>query len=122
VHGWYAEGAEGAGGEGAAGDEMLLGPSVLHLHLPSREAFREKYLTVARAPGASGERAFPPSPLEERAVGAIREALRGGGGEDAAAARLDALYDELLRFEGWQVELLEEAGLVVYLQAKTGSS
>lgn len=107
VHGWLAE------GDGATDDEMLAGPSVLHLHLPSREAFRAKYRTVARAPDDAGDRTFPPSPLEECALGVIREAVRSGGGEAEVAARLDALYEEILCFDEEQVELLEEAGLLL---------
>lgn len=111
VHGWLAEGA------GERDDEMLAGPAILHLHLPTREAFRDKYRMVARGSREGGEggrpRAFPPSPLEELAVGAIREALRSGGGEAAIATRLDALYEETLRFGPEEVDLLEEAGLLL---------
>lgn len=129
VHGWSIEG--GAGGPGEEPCRVLLGPSILHFHLPTAGAFRDKYLTVAAAePG--GRRPFPPSPLEDRAAGLVRELRAAGVGEKELCRRLDALYREALCMPPEEVELLEEAGLVFeapavdrpspYLQAKTGSS
>ena len=57
-------------------------------------------------------RLFPPSPLEERAVGLIRELRAGGASEAELAARLDALYAEELCLGADEVELLDAAGLL----------
>jgi len=115
VHGWRLEAdAEPDGGT------LLAGPSILHLHQATARAFRDKYLAVAGAAGEEGgDRLFPPSPLEERAVGLIRRFQNaaasdaGESGQEALIAGLDALYDDALCFSVQEVEILEAAGLLV---------
>jgi len=110
VHGWRLEGSTVA-----TECPLVAGPSILHVHLPSPEAFRDKYLGVAVAGAVApsdGGRPFPPSPLEERTVGLIREAWDAGASEAELAARLDALYAEELCLGADAVELLDAAGLL----------
>jgi hypothetical protein len=101
VHGWYLTGAPQA-------EELVAGPSILHFHRPTPEAFRRKYQAVAAAPW-DGRQPFPPSPVEEAAVALLRSLT-----DPAAIDReLAALYRRLTTFTPAEVAVLEEAGLLL---------
>jgi hypothetical protein len=102
VHGWHLNG-------GPRREERVAGPSILHLHRPTPEAFRRKYLAVA-ATSWEGRPPFEPSPVEEAAVALLR-ALDGAGPE-VVDRELAALYRRLTTFTSTEVALLEEAGLL----------
>jgi hypothetical protein len=106
VHGWTV--AAGTPDERGC---LLAGPSILHLHFSSPEAFRLKYLSKAASPEPSGPRPFEPSPAERAALGLIHSLQRAGADQTTIVARLDQLYSELTGFSESEVELLEEAGL-----------
>jgi hypothetical protein len=105
VHGWHLD--EEDHPELCA---TLAGPSILHLHRPSPEEFRAKYLGIAAA-SSTGPRPFAPCPAEEAALALLRSL------DDADPAvverELDALYHRLTSFTGAELELLEEAGLII---------
>lgn len=106
VHGWRGPAAE-------AGEPLLAGPSILHYHLPTAQAFRSKYLLARGEEAAEApERPFPPSHLEREAGSLIRELRRSRAGAETVAARLDELYAETSVFSPAQIDLLDEAGLV----------
>jgi hypothetical protein len=113
VHAWEAEGAVGSAGQGVRSG-LLAGPAVLHVHLPTADSFRVKYLRIADGlEGPEGSRPFPPSPLEASACELIRS-LRTRGASTAEVDRLlDELYAASCVFETRQVELLELAGLLI---------
>lgn len=103
VHGWRV-----AGG----GEAIVTGPSILHYHLPTAEAFRAKYRAAAAQEEDREERPFPPSHLERAAAAVLRQARAAGRGFDEVDARLDRLYAESAVFSPREVELLEAAGLL----------
>jgi hypothetical protein len=105
VHGWHIAAAP-------AGEEspLLDGPSILHVHRPSPQEFRAKYLGIAAA-GAAGPRPFQPCPAEEAALALLRSAE--GSDPDAVGRDLDALYHRLTSFTAAELDLLEEAGLIL---------
>ncbi len=108
VHGWTVA--------ASPSDErscLLAGPSILHFHFASSGAFRHKYLHKAASPEPPGPRLFQPSPAETAALGLIHALQRAGADQATIAARLDELYDRLTRFAENEVELLEEAGLLL---------
>lgn len=107
VHGWHL-----APSRGAAARRFLAGPSVLHFHFSSAESFRAKYLAIAASPRPA-RGLFELSPSEEATVGLIRELERQGADAAALARRLDELYRRLTHFSEPDVELLEEAGLLL---------
>jgi len=92
---------------------LLAGPSILHFHFASSHAFRRKYLHRAASPEPPGPRPFQPSPAETAALGLVRSLRRSGADQATIAARLDELYGKLTRFAESEVELLEEAGLIL---------
>ncbi len=105
VHGWHL--GEAAAGEASA---LLAGPSILHVHRPSPEEFRAKYLGIAAA-GATGPRPFAPCPAEEAALALLRTF---DGSDPADIEReLDRLYHRLTSFTAAELDLLEEAGLIL---------
>ena len=108
VHGWTV--AADASGERSC---LLAGPSILHYHFASPGAFRRKYLNKAASPEPPGPRPFEPSPAETAALDLIRSLQRAGADEATLAARLEELYSELAGFPENEVELLEEAGLIL---------
>ncbi|MGD8904509.1 MAG: 2OG-Fe(II) oxygenase, partial [Anaerolineae bacterium] len=108
VHGWMVKASPSD--EGSC---LLAGPSVLHFHFASPEAFRHKYLNKAASPEPPGPRPFEPSPAETAALGLIRSLQRAGADRAAIAAGLDELYHKLTGFSESEVELLEEAGLIL---------
>ncbi len=105
VHDWkLRDGIEGR-------SAFLAGPSVLHCHLPSAEAFIETYTTKAKAPLlAPGDRPFAPSPLEEKALDLLRETVNRA----SLGRHLEELYHQRTYFSPQEIELLEEAGLVIH--------
>jgi hypothetical protein len=105
VHGWHL--TEPSAGKGAA---MLAGPSILHLHRSTPEAFRAKYLGVAAARW-DGPRPFAPCPAEQAAVELLRSL--DGAEPEAVARELDTLYRRLTTFTGPELDLLAEAGLIL---------
>ena len=108
VHGWTVEAS--SPGEGSC---LLAGPSVLHYHFASPEAFRLKYLNKAASPEPPGPRPFEPSPAETATLEVIRSLRHAGADQATIADRLDDLYRELTAFSESEVELLEEAGLIL---------
>lgn len=108
VHGWSLRAS-------AAPDasRFLAGPSVLHFHFASATAFRRKYLAIVASPLPAGPRLFEPCPAEEAALELIRSLREAGAGEAALGRRLDQLHHRLTTFSETDVELLEEAGLVL---------
>lgn len=92
---------------------LLAGPSIFHLHFASPGAFRRKYLHKAASPEPPGPRPFQPSPAETAALGLIRALQRAGADQATIAARLDELYRELTGFSESEIDLLEEAGLIL---------
>jgi len=92
---------------------LLAGPSILHFHFASSGAFRRKYLHKAASPEPPGPRPFQPSPAETAALGLIRALQRAGADQATISARLDELYGTLTGFTESEVELLEEAGLIL---------
>jgi len=108
VHGWHL--GEAATGETSA---LLAGPSILHVHRPSPEEFRAKYLGIAAA-GAAGPRPFVPCPAEEAALALLRTFDGSDTADPAVIGReLDALYHRLTSFTAVELDLLEEAGLIL---------
>ena len=92
---------------------VLAGPSVLHYHFASPLSFRRKYLNMAESPPAPDPRPFDPSPIEEAALNMIRSLRREEAGPDIVARRLDELHGRLTGSSSDEVELLEEARLVM---------
>jgi hypothetical protein len=112
VHGWHL-----AVAVPAAGRATLAGPSVLHFHRPTPEAFRAKYLAAAAVPW-EGPRPFAPCPAEEAALALLRSLA---GADPATVEReLDALYRRLTTFSHAEIGLLEEAGLLFAPDAPEG--
>jgi 2-oxoglutarate-Fe(II)-dependent oxygenase superfamily protein len=103
VHGWYLAG-------GPQEEELVAGPSILHLHRPTPEAFRQKYLAVAAA-GGEGRPPFAPSPVEEAAVALLR--FLAGADPEVVDRELAALYRRLTTFTATELAVLEEAGLIL---------
>jgi 2OG-Fe(II) oxygenase superfamily/Glycosyl transferase family 2 len=106
VHGWRLRTPM------AGASRFLAGPFILHLRFPAAAAFRAKYRAMAAAEEAPG-RPFPPSPAEERAVARVRALLAAGADEETIDRRLDELYRRLTHFTPAEVEILEEAGLLL---------
>jgi hypothetical protein len=102
VHGWHLD-------EPSRKEELVAGPSILHLHRSTPEAFRRKYLAVAAAPW-EGSQPFEPSPAEQAAVALLRSLE--GADSDAVDRELAALYRRLTTFTRGELEVLEEAGLI----------
>lgn len=90
---------------------VLAGPSVLHLHCPSAQHFREKYLSKAAAP-AVDEAPFAASPMESAALALIHRLEADNADRETMAEHLDALYASLTGFSDDEIELLAEAGLI----------
>jgi hypothetical protein len=109
VHGWHLDEASAA-----KGSPLLAGPSILHVHRPTPEAFRAKYLGIAAA-GSAGPRPFEPCPAEEQALTLLRSIGGGDPGVDPAAVEreLDTLYHRLTSFTDAELDLLAEAGLIL---------
>lgn len=109
VHGWHLEGPEDPD-QG----RFLAGPCVLHFHFASAAAFRRKYLAIAAAPAPSGPRPFEPSPAEVAALELIHRARGESLSPGALAHRLDHLHARLTTFSPTEIDLLEEAGLLLH--------
>ena len=92
---------------------LLAGPSILHFSFASPDAFRRKYLDRAASPEPAGPRPFAPSPAETAALGLIRSLQRDGADQATITAQLDELHGRLTGFSESEVELLEEAGLIL---------
>jgi hypothetical protein len=92
---------------------FLAGPSILHFHLASPTAFRAKVLRLAASPELEGPRLFAPSPTEETALALIRTLQDAQADGDTLARHLDKLRARLTTFSGTDVELLQEAGLLM---------
>lgn len=107
VHGWYLQQTPTP-----AENVFLAGPHVLHFHIASAEAFRQKYLRIAAAPIPEEERLFQPSPVEEAALDLIAKAKRENATELDLNSRLNAFHAGLDHFTASQLELLEEARLL----------
>ena len=91
---------------------FVAGPSILHYHAADADAFLEKYR--AAAPGFDDpRRPFAPSPVEEMAVGLLRELAEAGATEEEIVRRMEALHARLTGFREQEARLLEEAGLLV---------
>jgi len=103
VHGWYLKGAPPE-------EELVAGPSILHFHRPTPEAFRRKYLAVAAA-SWEGRQPFSPSPVEEAAVALLRSLA--GAAPEVVERELAALYRRLTTFTRSELAVLEEAGLLL---------
>lgn len=109
VHGWFL-----GTPETGRRSRFLAGPSVLHFRFADPAAFRRKYLAMAAAEAAAGgDRPFAPSPAEAAAVALVRSLAETGASPEAVERRLDELYREMTCFSPGDVELLEEAGLVL---------
>ena len=108
VHGWSA-----SAGFGAANARFLAGPVILHLHCPSREVFRRKYLAKAESPSSSPDLAFEPSSMEVAALGLIRSLRKAGAEPAVIEQRLDELYEALTSFTEPERKILDEAGLII---------
>ncbi len=113
VHGWFVSRSRETPSRETPAAPFLAGPSVLHFHFSSPAAFRRKYLAIASSPAPEGPRLFEPSPVEEAAVALIRELRREGAGETALNRGLDRLHETLSCFSRRDVELLEEANLIL---------
>jgi hypothetical protein len=108
VHGWTLTTSPSA-----AKSCLLAGPSILHFTFASPGAFRHKYLDMAASPDPPGPRPFQPSPAETAALGLIRSLRRTGADQGTITARLDELHSRLTGFSESEVELLEEARLIL---------
>jgi hypothetical protein len=108
VHGWSLATPPSAGKSC-----LLAGPSILHFHFASTGAFRHKYLDMAASADPSGPRPFPPSPAETAALDLIRSLQRDGADQTTITAQLYELHGRLTGFSESEVELLEEAGLIM---------
>jgi len=108
VHGWTLKTPASAGKHC-----VLAGPSILHFSFASPDAFRHKYLHRAASPEPPGPRPFAPSPAEAAALDLIRSLQRDGADQATIAAHLDDLHHRLTGFSESEVELLEEAGLIL---------
>ena len=92
---------------------ILAGPSVLHYHFASPLSFRRKYLDMAESLTPPDPRPFDPSPVEEAALHMIRSLRREEAGPDTVARRLGELHGRLTGISSDEVELLEEARLLI---------
>ncbi len=108
VHGWALTESPSAGNRC-----LLAGPSILHFSFASTGAFRHKYLDMAASADPSGPRPFQPSAAETAALGLIRSLQLDGADQATIAAQLDELHSRLTSFSESEVELLEEAGLIL---------
>ena len=108
VHGWTVT-TPPSGGKNC----LLAGPSILHFSFASPDAFRRKYLDMAASPDPPGPRPFQPSPAETAALGLIRSLQLDGADQATITAQLDELYGRLTGFSASEVELLEEARLIL---------
>jgi hypothetical protein len=108
VHGWTL--TEPASAETSC---LLAGPSILHFSFASTNAFRRKFLHRAASPEPPGPRPFPPSPAETAALSLIRSLQRDEADQAAIRAQLDDLHGNLTGFSESEVELLEQAGLIL---------
>ena len=95
---------------------LLAGPSILHFSFASTDAFRRKYRDRAASPEPPGPRPFPPSPAETAALSLIRSLQRDGADQATITAQLDDLHSRLTSFSDSEVELLEDAGLIMTLE------
>jgi len=109
VHGWRLESEDSA-----RVSRLLAGPSILHWHFADPAGFRAKYLAMADAP--ESPRLFPPSPVEEAALSLIKDLRARGVDQETLAAELEALRRSLTEYSPAEIELLEEAGLLFFLE------
>lgn len=107
VHDWYL-----AEPVSPSESRFLAGPSVLHFHLASAEAFCRKYLHKATDPISAETGLFPASPVENAAMALIRRARQESWSDSTLQRRLESLYHELTAFSKGERELLEQAGLL----------
>jgi hypothetical protein len=87
---------------------------VLHFHFSSPESFRRKYLAIAAAPTPAEGGPFERSPVEMATVELIRELERNRTDQETTARLLDEHHRRLTCFSEEEVELLEEAGLLMH--------
>ncbi len=106
VHGWSLKTPDGS-------CCFLAGPCVLHFHLASRAAFRAKYLAVSAASNPPGPLLFEPSPLETSTREEILTLQQAGADPETLAQRLDHLHARMTTFSDTEIELLDEAGLIL---------
>jgi len=106
VHGWALATPS------STASRRLAGPSILHFHLASKQAFRRKYLSVAAAGTPDGSKLFEPSPLETATLERIRCLENEGTDEASLSLQLDALHDSLTTFSKPDGEILSEARLL----------
>jgi hypothetical protein len=92
---------------------FLAGPCILHFHLASPTAFRAKVLRLAACPALEEPSLFAPSPAEGAALALIRALHDAQADGDALARHLDELHARLTTFSGTDVELVQEAGLLM---------
>ncbi|HEX9736673.1 MAG TPA: 2OG-Fe(II) oxygenase [Thermoanaerobaculia bacterium] len=109
VHGWFLEPSWGPETR-----RFLAGPCVLHFHFSSPESFRRKYLAIAAAPTPAEGGPFELSPVEMATVELIRELERNRTDQETTARLLDEHHRRLTCFSEEEVELLEEAGLLMH--------
>ena len=107
VHGWRVE--PGAREQSA----VLAGPSVLHHHFASAEAFCRKYLALAGTDGTEGPILFEPYKADRLALELVGELRRDGASHREMEARLMELRQRLTRFSAEETEILEAANLLL---------
>jgi len=106
VHGWRLT-------EGSEPPPLLAGPCILHAHNRSPAAFAAKYLRKAATPVPEGVPPFQPSQTEVAALDMIRRLQARKAPEEIMEQRLQALHRELTHFTPAEIDLLEEAGLLL---------
>ncbi|MEM7355846.1 MAG: 2OG-Fe(II) oxygenase [Acidobacteriota bacterium] len=107
VHGWTLEQPS------PSASRLLAGPSILHCHFASADAFRRKYLAVADSPILEGPPLFEPSPVEVATLERIHQLRRSGADEETLHQSLDNLHAELTTFSEAEIEVLQAARLIL---------
>lgn len=90
---------------------FLAGPSILHFHFASAEGYVRKYLEMESMP--EGERLFQPCRTELEGYELVETLRQEGASEEVMRSRLLALRDTVAGFADDEVEILEEAGLIL---------
>lgn len=107
VHGWTIEPAP------PGVSAVLAGPSVLHHHLDSAQAFCRKYTALAMAEESSEAILFEPYRADRKALDLARELLGAGASPEETEAALLELHRSLTWFSSDEIEVLEAANLLL---------
>lgn len=112
VHGWYLN-------EKSLIKTFLAGPSILHFQFTCSENFMRRIWSEVENPKPEGKPLFRISPIVEKGVNLVRSMQEEGLNRSEMERRLTRLYRRMSTFEKDDMEVLEEAGLIMEPDLKT---